>query len=111
MGNKVKLGIVGAGVLGRFHTKLSAANPDVEVVGVFAVNAEAAQNALRHYVFTLLKQEIAQGLVALFARSKTLQLARNELWQTSHSVYTLQFHRTVLLGLKLFRNLAHQTLL
>lgn len=43
MGNKVKLGIVGAGVLGRFHTKLSAANPDVEVVGVFDVNAEAAQ--------------------------------------------------------------------
>ena len=34
---KLKVGVIGVGVLGRFHTKLYKENPDVELVGVFDV--------------------------------------------------------------------------
>lgn len=43
MSEKVKLGIIGAGVLGRFHTKLACENPDVEVMGIFDVSEEVAK--------------------------------------------------------------------
>ena len=43
---KLKVGVIGVGVLGRFHTKLYKENPDVELVGVFDVaSAQAAKIA------------------------------------------------------------------
>ena len=43
---KLKVGVIGVGVLGRFHTKLYKENPDVELVGVFDVAfAQAAKIA------------------------------------------------------------------
>ncbi|MBO4647945.1 MAG: Gfo/Idh/MocA family oxidoreductase [Lentisphaeria bacterium] len=39
---KLKVGVIGVGVLGRFHTKLYKENPDVELVGVFDVSASQA---------------------------------------------------------------------
>ena len=41
--DKIKVGVVGVGVLGRFHTKLYKENPDVELVGVFDVSSSAAE--------------------------------------------------------------------
>ena len=44
--DKLKVGVIGVGVLGRFHTKLYKENPDVELVGVFDVaSAQAAKIA------------------------------------------------------------------
>ena len=41
---KLKVGVIGVGVLGRFHTKLYKENPNVELVGVFDVaSAQAAK--------------------------------------------------------------------
>ena len=40
---KLKVGVVGTGVLGRYHTRLYKANPKVELVGIFDVNEQAAQ--------------------------------------------------------------------
>ena len=40
--DKLKVGVIGVGVLGRFHTKLYKENPDVELVGVFDVSASQA---------------------------------------------------------------------
>ncbi len=40
---KLKVGVIGVGVLGRFHTKLYKENPNVELVGVFDVSAAAAK--------------------------------------------------------------------
>ena len=43
---KLKVGVIGVGVLGRFHTKLYKENPNVELVGVFDVSsAQAAKIA------------------------------------------------------------------
>ena len=39
---KLKVGVIGVGVLGRFHTKLYKENPNVELVGVFDVSAAQA---------------------------------------------------------------------
>ena len=39
---KLKVGVIGVGVLGRFHTKLYKENPDVELVGVFDVSSAQA---------------------------------------------------------------------
>ena len=39
---KLKVGLIGVGVLGRFHTKLYKENPNVELVGVFDVSAAQA---------------------------------------------------------------------
>lgn len=40
---KLKVGVIGVGVLGRFHTKLYKENPNVEVVGVFDVQQAQAK--------------------------------------------------------------------
>ena len=40
---KLKVGVIGVGVLGRFHTKLYRENPNVELVGVFDVSPAAAE--------------------------------------------------------------------
>ena len=40
---KLKVGVIGVGVLGRFHTKLYKENPNVELVGVFDVSSAAAK--------------------------------------------------------------------
>lgn len=40
---KLKVGVIGVGVLGRFHTKLYKENPNVELVGVFDVSPAAAK--------------------------------------------------------------------
>ena len=39
---KIKVGVIGVGVLGRFHTKLYKENPNVELVGVFDVSSSQA---------------------------------------------------------------------
>ena len=39
---KLKVGVIGVGVLGRFHTKLYKENPNVELVGVFDVSSAQA---------------------------------------------------------------------
>ena len=40
--DKIKVGVIGVGVLGRFHTKLYKENPNVELVGVFDVSSSQA---------------------------------------------------------------------
>ena len=40
---KLQVGVIGVGVLGRFHTKLYKENPNVELVGVFDVSSAAAK--------------------------------------------------------------------
>lgn len=40
---KLKVGVIGTGVLGRYHTRLYKANDKVDLLGVFDVNFEAAQ--------------------------------------------------------------------
>lgn len=40
---KLKVGVIGVGVLGRFHTKLYKENPNVELVGVFDVSSATAK--------------------------------------------------------------------
>ena len=42
MSGKLKVGVLGAGVLGRYHTKLYKANPKVELMGVYDVIPAAA---------------------------------------------------------------------
>ena len=43
MGAKLKMGILGAGVLGKYHTKLTKENPNAELIGIYDVIPEAAQ--------------------------------------------------------------------
>ena len=40
---KLKVGVIGTGVLGRYHTRLYKANPDVQLIGVFDVSEKAAK--------------------------------------------------------------------
>lgn len=68
MSNKLKLGVIGAGVLGRFHTKLSTENPDVEFMGVFDVSKEAAQKLADEFsvkAFSSSMEELAEQCDAL----------------------------------------------
>ncbi len=44
VGDKLKVGVIGTGVLGRYHTKLYAVNPKVELVGVYDAFPKAAQD-------------------------------------------------------------------
>ena len=46
---KLKVGVIGVGVLGRFHTKLYLENPNVELVGVFDVSSAAAAKVAREF--------------------------------------------------------------
>ncbi len=49
MAEKLKVGVLGAGVLGRFHTKLYKANPKVELIGVYDVIPKAAQAIAKEF--------------------------------------------------------------
>ena len=40
---KIKVGVIGVGALGRHHARLYAENPGAEVVGIFDVQKESAQ--------------------------------------------------------------------
>ncbi len=40
---KLKVGVIGAGVLGKYHTRLYKANPKVELVGIYDVNPRTAK--------------------------------------------------------------------
>ena len=46
---KIKVGVVGVGVLGHHHTRLYKANPDAELVGVYDVSPGAAADIGREY--------------------------------------------------------------
>lgn len=41
--NKLKVGVIGVGVLGRHHARLYAQSPNAEVVGIFDVQSETAE--------------------------------------------------------------------
>ena len=41
---KIKVGVIGVGALGRHHARLYAENPGAEVVGIFDVTADTAKN-------------------------------------------------------------------
>ena len=45
----LKVGVVGVGVLGRFHTKLYKENPNVELVGVYDVSSAAANAVAKEF--------------------------------------------------------------
>ena len=47
--DKIKVGVVGVGVLGHHHTRLYKANPDVELVGVYDVSPGAAADVGKEY--------------------------------------------------------------
>ena len=49
MSKKLKMGILGAGVLGKYHTKLTKANPKAELVGIYDVIPAAAQALAREF--------------------------------------------------------------
>ncbi len=46
---RLRVGVLGVGYLGRFHAKIYAGMPDVELVGVADVNAEAAKTVASQY--------------------------------------------------------------
>ncbi len=46
---KVRVGVVGVGVLGKHHARLYRQNRDVELVGIYDSNPEMARQALRDY--------------------------------------------------------------
>jgi len=46
---KLKVGVIGVGVLGRIHTKLYKENPNVELVGVFDVSSAAAAKVAQEF--------------------------------------------------------------
>ena len=46
---RLRVGVLGVGYLGRFHAKIYAAMPDVELVGVADVNAGAAKTVAAQY--------------------------------------------------------------
>ena len=46
---RLRVGVLGVGYLGRFHAKIYAAMPDVELVGVADVNASAAKTVADQY--------------------------------------------------------------
>ena len=53
MSGKLKMGILGAGVLGKYHTKLTKENPNAELIGIYdvipaAAQALAAKNSIPH---------------------------------------------------------------
>lgn len=49
MGEKLKVGVIGTGVLGRYHTKIYSENKNVELVGVYDVFPKAASDVAREF--------------------------------------------------------------
>lgn len=56
---KLKVGVVGVGVLGKHHTRLYNANKDAELVGVFDVSAKAAKEVAAEYGVRAFESELA----------------------------------------------------
>ena len=54
---KLKVGVIGVGVLGRFHTKLYRENPNVDLVGVFDVSASQAAKIAQEFGTTAYASE------------------------------------------------------
>ena len=46
---KIKVGVVGVGVLGRYHTKIYSESPNAELVGVYDVNPKAAEAVAKEF--------------------------------------------------------------
>ena len=46
---KLKVGVIGVGVLGHHHARLYAENPHAEVVGIYDVSKETAQKVGAEY--------------------------------------------------------------
>jgi predicted dehydrogenase len=49
MGSKLRVGVVGVGYLGKFHARIYAAHPDVELVGVVDTQPETARAIAGQY--------------------------------------------------------------
>ncbi len=49
MGEKLKVGVIGTGVLGRFHTKLYSENGKVELIGVYDSQRSAAEKVAQEF--------------------------------------------------------------
>ncbi len=49
MSEKLKVGVIGTGVLGRYHTKIYSEDKKVELVGVYDVNPDAAKKVAREF--------------------------------------------------------------
>ena len=46
---KIKVGVVGVGVLGRYHTKIYSESPNAELIGVYDVNPKAAEAVAKEF--------------------------------------------------------------
>ena len=46
---KLKVGVIGVGVLGKHHTRLYNENPDTELVGVYDISKSAAKEVAAQY--------------------------------------------------------------
>lgn len=47
--NKLKVGVVGVGALGKLHTKFYAQSPNAELIGVFDLNSDAANRVAQEF--------------------------------------------------------------
>ena len=47
--SKIKVGVVGVGVLGRYHTKIYSESANAELVGVYDVNPKAAEAVAKEF--------------------------------------------------------------
>lgn len=70
MGEKVKVGVIGVGVLGRHHARLYQACEDADLVGIYDVNPEQAKR-----ISDELGAEVYTTIDALAAESEALSIA------------------------------------
>jgi predicted dehydrogenase len=67
MSDKVKIGVIGVGALGRHHARLYNMNNNVEVVGIYDVNPNVAFAVASEFDFKIFKEieELAENCEAL----------------------------------------------
>lgn len=56
---KLKVGVIGVGVLGKHHTRLYNENPDAELVGVYDISKSAAKEVAAQYGVEAFDSELA----------------------------------------------------
>lgn len=49
MSEKLKVGVIGTGVLGRYHTKIYSEKPDIDLVGVYDISPKASAAVAREF--------------------------------------------------------------